>query len=557
MPVGSPAFEIRSLSSLTKVFIDQELHDPEVNSGTSLWNEVYSFQIAYRSHETLKNIRISVQSDWSPFITLRTVGHAPSELPTYPNPDAGYLRTTPGLYPDILVPLEEGAHAVAGQWRSVWVTVDLPPMAQSGSAGGRVSSSITLSFAAQDGRALGEALHTLNVLPAELPPQKLLHTQWFHSDCIATQYGVEVFSEEHWRLIEAYASNAYRHGINLLLTPLFTPPLDTAIGHERPTVQLVAVEQFGDGAYRFDFSLLDRWVDMCGRIGIRHFEFSHLFTQWGAKHAPKIMAKVNGEDKRIFGWDTDAAGGEYRSFLDQFLPELVTFIRTRGIEKQVYFHISDEPLMEHMDNYRQASEILKKHLHEFPFLDALSNYEFYKHGLVDIAIPSNDHIEDFIEQKIDPLWTYYCCAQSDKVSNRFFSLPSYRNRIIGLQFYKFGVKGFLHWGFNFWYSQYSAKAINPYLVTDADVAFPSGDAFAVYPGADGPVDSLRWEVFREGLQDLRALELLESLTGKEHAMALIEEGLVEPIAFNRYPHGADWLLDRRARINAAIAEAMA
>jgi hypothetical protein len=92
-------------------------------------------------------------------------------------------------------------------------------------------------------------------------------------------------------------------------------------------------------------------------------------------------------------------------------------------------------------------------------------------------------------------------------------------------------------------------------VTDADVAFPSGDAFAVYPGAEGPVDSLRWEVFREALQDLRALELLESLTGKERAMALIEEGLEAPIAFDSYPQSAEWLLDRRARINAAIEEA--
>lgn len=554
MSDGSPAFEIRCLSSLSKVFADQELQDPEVNSGSALWNEVYSFQVAYRSQDTLKNIQVSVQSDWLPYISLRAVGLSPSELPTYRNPDVGYLRTTPGLYPDVLAPIAEGPHAVVGQWRSVWVTVELPPMRESGSAGKRVSGTIALSFATKEGEPLGEAIHTLDVLPAEMPPQKLLHTQWFHSDCIATQYGVEVFSEEHWRLIEAYAVNAFRHGINLLLTPLFTPPLDTAIGHERPTVQLVGVEKTGEHAYRFDFSKLDRWVDMCGRIGIRNFEFSHLFTQWGAKHAPKIIASVNGEDKRIFGWDTDAAGDEYRLFLDQFLPELVAFIRERGLENHVYFHVSDEPIMDHMENYRKASELLKKHLSDFPFLDALSNYEFYKHGLVDIAIPSNDHIEDFIEQKVEPLWTYYCCAQSDKVSNRFFSLPSYRNRIIGLQFYKFGVQGFLHWGFNFWYSQYSIKPIDPYRVTDADVAFPSGDAFAVYPGVDGPIDSLRWEVFREAQQDLRALELLESLAGKERAMALIEDGLNEPITFDSYPHSADWLLQCRARINAAIAE---
>src|SRR5690606_18303693 len=200
-------------------------------------------------------------------------------------------------------------------------------------------------------------------------------------------YGVEVFSEAHWQMIEAYASNAARHGVNLLLTPLFTPPLDTAIGHERPTVQLVGVEKDSADTYRFDFSLLDRWVNMCERIGIRYFEFSHLFTQWGAKHAPKIVAQVNGEPVRIFGWDTDATGAEYEDFLDQFLPELTAFIRERGLEQRVFFHVSDEPMMEHMEYYRQASRILKKHLSAFPFLDALSDYEFYKHGLVEIPIP--------------------------------------------------------------------------------------------------------------------------------------------------------------------------
>src|SRR5690606_38890715 len=100
------------------------------------------------------------------------------------------------------------------------------------------------------------------------------------------------------------------------------------------------------------------------------------------------------------------------------------------------------------------------------------------------------------------------------VSNRFFSLPSVRNRIIGVQLYKFGIQGFLHWGFNFWYSQYSVKAIDPFRVTDAGGAFPSGDAFVVYPGPEGPLDSIRWEVFREALQDMRALELLEQLAGK-------------------------------------------
>jgi hypothetical protein len=92
------------------------------------------------------------------------------------------------------------------------------------------------------------------------------------------------------------------------------------------------------------------------------------------------------------------------------------------------------------------------------------------------------------------------------------------------------------------------------MSTDAGGSFPSGDPFLVYPGTGGPLESIRLEVMREALQDQRALQLLESLTGREKAMKLLEEGLEQPLAFNKYPSGSRWLLDRRETINQAIKE---
>ena len=78
-----------------------------------------------------------------------------------------------------------------------------------------------------------------------------------------------------------------------------------------------------EGKYTFDFSLLTRFMDMADRLGVKYFEIAHLFTQWGAEHAPKVMATVDGEYKRIFGWDTEAAGEEYSTFLRNFLKEFL------------------------------------------------------------------------------------------------------------------------------------------------------------------------------------------------------------------------------------------
>lgn len=68
-----------------------------------------------------------------------------------------------------------------------------------------------------------EASFSLTVLPAALPPQRLIHTEWFHCDSLAVYYGTEVFSERHWEIIGNYIRQAAYYGVNMLLTPLFTP----------------------------------------------------------------------------------------------------------------------------------------------------------------------------------------------------------------------------------------------------------------------------------------------------------------------------------------------
>lgn len=75
---------------------------------------------------------------------------------------------------------------------------------------------------------------------------------------------------------------AVDNGINMNLTPIFTPPLDTEIGSERPTVQLVGISKDESG-YTFDFEKLKKWINMALECGIEYFEMAHLFSQWGAK----------------------------------------------------------------------------------------------------------------------------------------------------------------------------------------------------------------------------------------------------------------------------------
>lgn len=539
------------LSSLAKVFPDEEVNDPIFNRASALLNETYSFQVAYRVKDAkLKSLKVKVESVLEPYIEVRSVGLVHTEFPVYDDHDPHILRATPGLYPDPLYPLQSASLPIDDHaWHAVWVTVNLNEKVTAG------IHPIKICFETEAGEKVGEESFELEVIAAQLPKQQLTVTNWFHSDCLATYYDIDVFSEAHWDRIEQYVETAAKHGMNMLLTPLFTLPLDTEIGGERPTAQLVEVEKEGE-SYTFGFEKLARWIDMATKKGIRYIEFSHLFTQWGVAHAPKIMAKEAGEMKQIFGWETDAHGEAYQQFLMQFLPELVTFIKAHQLEERVYFHVSDEPNLGSLEAYQKASELLHGYLSDYPIIDALSDYQFYEDGLVKKPIPSNDALDDFLQHKVPDLWTYYCCSQYKKVSNRFLCFPSARNRISSFQFYKFNITGFLHWGYNFWYSRGSTRLIDPFTNADADKGFPAGDAFLVYPGEEGPIESIRLEVFYDVLQDLRAFELLASFVGKEKVLQLIEGTLEEPLTFKSYPRESEWLLAQREAVNRAISDAI-
>ena len=225
-------------------------------------------------------------------------------------------------------------------------------------------------------------------------------------------------------------------------------------------------------------------------------------------------------------------------------------MKAEGVMDKCFFHTSDEPVQAHEVQYKAAKEILQQYIDDSQLMDALSNYSFYEKGIVKKPVVSNNHIHHFMEHGVNGLWTYYCCMQGDKVANRFLAMPSYRNRILGYQLYKNDIEGFLQWGFNFWFSQHSRGVINPYLETTAGGAYPGGDAYVVYPvdEAGDVVCALRLYVFNEGLQDMRALKLLESRIGKEAVMALLEE--VQ--GFDVYPRDSEYIFALREKVNQMI-----
>ncbi len=533
------------LSSMEKCFPDEALESKtELAALSMLRNERLSFQLAYSPNEVERVAgALFISGELAKYARVFKIGYVPVVLTGAVDDD--YLRKEPGLYPDLLTEVKPGDSIVATrlELRSLMITLECRDGITPG------DYSLTVGIMTDEGDSSSSTIE-IKVVDALLPEQTLIHTQWFHNDCIATYYGCEVFSERHWELIGNYMEAASSCGVNMLLTPVLTPPLDTAVGHERPTVQLVEVRLTEDG-YEFGFEKLERYISLALSKGIKYFEISHLFSQWGAIHAPKVVAiDKNGETKRIFGWDTDATGEAYRAFIRPFTAALVEELKRLGVDKQCWFHISDEPQLSQLESYTAAKNVVADLLKDYKIIDALSNFEFYQSGAVENPVPATNHIVPFLENHVPELWTYYCCGQNYEVSNRMVAMPGQRTRILGEQLYKYDIKGFLQWGFNFWYSQGSLSEVNPYLDLSGDGWVPAGDTFSVYPGKDGrAVGSLHALLFYEALQDMRALQLLESKLGRDTVTALVDFGCAEPMTFKSYPRSREYILKLREVVN--------
>ena len=541
--------DIRIVSPLEKVFLDTAPAAAKpLFSGFQ--NEHIFFQLAYTCSEELnrKPARLVIESPLGADLCARAVKNVPVLLPTLADADDNYLRKTPGLYPDLLQnPRGDNPNGestlLCGLWQSYWLEYAPARPAPAG------DYPLTLRLCGAEGETLAQAAVTLRILPGLLPPQTLKRTQWFHADCLADYYGVPAWSERHWQIVESFMRTAARRGINMILTPLFTPPLDTAVGAERTTVQLVDVTQDENG-WRFGFDRLRRWVQTARRAGMQYFEMSHLFSQWGALHAPKV---VDTRGARLFGWETDARGPQYAAFLHAFLPALMRQVHDLGIFEQTYFHISDEPHADQMEQYRAVRALVAPYVEGRPIMDAMSDFSLYQSGAVSHPIPAINHLQPFLDAGVPDLWTYYCISQYKDVSNQFIAMPGARTRMLGVQLYKYRLQGFLQWGYNFYNARLSAYRVDPYAVTDGDGAFPGGDPFAVYPGPDGqPQESLRLLLLHMAMQDLRALQAAEARIGRKAVLRLIDQAADGPLTLTDYPRDAAFFDRLRETVNAAI-----
>ena len=538
-------------TSLRRIFPSTPASDASRLELLAARNSRVSFQACVRNvTEKPVDIRVEVSSDLD--ISIRRVGYVPVKHHNTDTEESELdgVGHVPGFVPDPLLP-ENSVTAGPFESHSFWITIIIPADASPGKR--ELEVRFRFGPTSQTCQTCQTAVAAIAVSPLVIrPADDFPVAHWFYADALCDWYEVEPFDEGFWQIAKPYMQDMVEHGGNCMYVPLFTPPTD---GVKRPT-QLVKVTASGlrsDSSdksdlsdrqeYKFDFADVKKWVDLARECGATWFEWTHFFWQWGVKYALRIY-RSNHADGSALLWppETPATSETYRNFLTQFLPKFHEFLQAESLLDRSIFHVSDEPHGdEHLENYRRARAMLKNLAPWMKVADALSDIRFGLEGLTDMPIPSISVAKSFVEAGI-PSYAYYCCGPRGKYLQRLMDTPLAKIRMSGWLFHKLHAQGFLHWGYNYWYKSQTQELIDPFTEQSGS-AWPGwayGDPFVVYPGPDGPIDSIRWAVFAESLQDL-ALLRTAGIDPDDPLLGDLKD-------YNDFPRTEEWIVLARRRI---------
>ena len=539
----------KAVSALEKPFADQEISEFKERSKVSaLRGERVSFQLIYtykRDEEGREWVlyHSEIRGSLAPYTKLFAVRNVGVQKPCVGIPsareDKNYLRTKPGLFPDVLTPLGAGNKFVATSdiLNSIWIDIELPEdCALSG------EQTLTVDIIKnKDSSKVASESYTVDILPVALPEEKTLYTQFFYHQCISGYYEIPDYSEKHWQIMENYLALARKEGMNTLFTP----------------ITLVRLHKLGPQKYRADLSRFKRYVAMANRLGYKKIEIAHLFTAGNCAFATgHLYCYEKGEKIKLGG--LPATDPEITAALRTLLCAIIRYMKKYDDDSRLIFHVADEPAADKIENFRAAKATVADLIDPYEGVDAIYGTSdaiaaYYREGLIRNPSPETPHVEHFHSLGVENLWTYYCCGPTEQYSNRFIAQSSPVTRSLGMQMFKFNVHGFLHWGINYYGGGDCGGYTLPYLDQSAQNWVSAGDSFTLYPAMNGTAyESIRAVVMQQALQDIRAMQLCESLYSHAEVVSTIEAVFGKELHFNTCAQDIDTMEAIREKINAMI-----
>lgn len=503
---------------LVKLFPDSkpEGHSPIVCEAAK--GETATWQIALRCDRPVTDLEAAVSAfairggdAHLSGARVRYVGYVPVDR-GLPAPPADRLRVPPCLYPDPL--LERAPEIEAGTTHAVWISLAVPMDAKAG----EYAATLTLSGHAEGKAVVGKHELRLRVYDVTVGKSRLWVTNWFWNNARHMELKVEVDTPAYWALLARYALNMAEHRQNVAIVPVL------ALTEFRPKQ---------GGGWSMDFSRFNRWVNTFIRAGvIGRIEGGHIGGRegdWESRFLAQVPTVVDGAVRMT---NVPADSPEADAFYAEFFPALLENLRSNGWLNIYMQHLADEPIASNIASYRALAALVRKYAPGVPIIEACHTKDLI--GSVDVWVPQLNYLhQDFehYQQRQaagEEVWHYTCIYPMGEYANRFIEHPLIKTRLLHWINYRYGITGYLHWGYNHWGER------NPYENLtgpfDSHGYLPAGDAWIVYPGKDGPIDSIRWETMRDGIADYELLCMLGE-RDPEAAKRLAERHI---LAFDRY-----------------------
>jgi len=516
MAVVGEKFAVWSVDALEKTFREARPTDGgDVVEIDACRGEVVSGQVAVRAGAALADLHVQVrdlkhEGNGATDVDVRTrfVGFVPVTKNTPDTPEEELICQAPCLVPDPLL-MEKVISLEPEQTQPVWLTVSVPEDAAPGKYIGVMNVS-------GDGEEVAIPLR-LTVHPVTLPAERnLFVTNWTNIGNFARFFGTERYTERFWSVIDSFARNMGEHRQSVILCP----------------TEMIRIAEEENGRLTFDFTDWDRWVETFDRHGCaKLIEGGHLGRRGEGKWLTPWFEWRKFPVKRRAG-----ATGEVdpEQVIKQLVAALYAHLKERGWFDRFVMHVVDEPAEHTEEDYRKKAALIRGLMPGVRFLEAMSLPD--ARGLLDLLVPQLSHFHERLDEYLKlrdetgvEIWHYTCMYPTGRYPNRFLDFSLLKTRVLHWINWRYGLTGYLHWGLNFW-------AKDPFRqdrIDHPEEDLPPGDWWIVYPGEDGPIDSLRWEHMREGIQDYELLRLLGERGPEGLADDICRRLVPDPVSYAR------------------------
>jgi len=310
---------------------------------------------------------------------------------------------------------------------------------------------------------------------------------------VARQYGVPLWSDQHFKLVEASFRQLGRIGNSWLNIPVLA---NTEFGNGKDSP--IRWTRKGSG-YGFDFTIMDKYLDLavkhCGNPRVIQFVVMYNMPS-RLRPPPPPRVPVGGGLEPVSA--NDPAG---KAAWTAFATALVAHMKSRGLEKAMFWGAPEE--QEYDPDLKDVLAAAAPGVFWTwgPHQSGNNTKNPFRKLIVDIRNMGGFRT-DMGWKSSDPMVPLNPRAGGTVFALHTTSHP-FAFRVMSDRALAMGRNGFAHIGADEW----AATHYNGYGIPAWSVG--RGTLFVLWPGIDGAESSARFEALREGIQDTEARIFLE------------------------------------------------